>query len=69
MRIASGFTTGIISNLVRRLVRKKAGYDIDILLNSMDVSIKDGKTHVHLDLDATMEKDELLKLLKNIGLN
>ena len=27
-----------------------------------------GKTHVHLDVDAELEKEELVKILKKIGL-
>lgn len=69
MKIVSGFTRGIISKLVRVLLRKKLGYDIDIQLNKIDVTIVDGKSHVHLDLDAELEKEELLKLLKKVGLN
>lgn len=69
MKIVSGFTRGIISKLVRVLLRKKLGYDIDIQLNKIDVTIVDGKPHVHLDLDAELEKEELLKLLKKVGLN
>lgn len=69
MKIVSGFTRGIISKLVKVLLRKKLGYDIDIQLNKIDVTIVDGKSHVHLDLDAELEKEELLKLLKKVGLN
>ena len=32
------------------------------------MDVIDGKTHVHLDVDAELEKDELMKILKNIGL-
>ena len=69
MKIVSGFTKGIVSKIVRMVLRKKMGCDANILLNELNVSINDGKTHIHLDLDAELEKEELLKLLKNIGLN
>lgn len=69
MKIVSKFTTNVISKLVKMVLRKKFGYDVDIQLNEIKTTITDGKTHVHLDVDAELDKEELLKILKNIGLN
>lgn len=69
MKIVSKFTRGIISKAVRMIVHKKTGYDIDIQLNNVIVTIVDGKAHLHLDADAEVDKDELTKVLKSIGLN
>lgn len=69
MKIVSKFTRGIISKAVRMIVHKKTGYDIDIQLNNVAVAIVDGKAHLHLDVDAELDKDELAKVLKSIGLN
>lgn len=69
MKIVSKFTRGIISKAVRMIVHKKTGYDIDIQLNDVAVTIVDGKAHLHLDVDAELDKDELAKVLKSIGLN
>lgn len=69
MNIVSKFTTNMISKLVKMVLRKKLGYDVDIQLNEIKTTITDGKTHVHLDVDAELDKEELLKILKNIGLN
>lgn len=69
MKIESKFTTNMISKLVKMVLRKKLGYNIDIQLNEIRTTITDGKTHVHLDVDAELEKEELVKILKNIGLS
>lgn len=69
MKIVSKFTTNMISKLVKMVLRKKLGYNVDIQLNEIKTTITDGKTHVHLDVDAELEKEELMKILKNIGLN
>lgn len=69
MKITSAFTRNIVSRLIRRIVRKKTGYDIDIRLSEFAITIINGKTHVHLDVDAELEKDELMKILKTNGLN
>jgi len=68
MKIVSKFTTNIISKLVARMLRKKLGYEVDIQLNEVKTTVTDGKTHIHLDVDAELEKEELLKILKSIGL-
>ncbi len=69
MRIVSKFTRGIISKAIKMLIRKKTGYNIDIQLNEAITTISDGKTHLHLDIDAELDKNELMNILKNIGLN
>ena len=68
MKIVSKFTTNMISKLVKMVLRKKLGYNIDIQLNEIKTTITDGKTRVHLDVDAELEKEELMNILKKIGL-
>ena len=46
----------------------KFDYDVKLNLNDVKATVVDGKTHVHLDIDADLEKDELTKILKSIGL-
>ena len=69
MRIVSKFTRGIISKAIKMVISKKTGYNIDIQLNEAITTISDGKTHLHLDVDAELDKDELMSILKSIGLN
>lgn len=69
MKVISGFTRGILSKLVMRLLKKKFDCDINVQLNEINVSVVDGKSHIYLDLDAELEKDELVKILKRAGLN
>ena len=69
MNIVSKFTTMMISRIVRKVLRKKLGYDVGIRLNEIKTTIADGKTHIHMDIDAELSKEELLKILKNVGLD
>lgn len=69
MRIVSKFTRGIISKAIKMLIHKKTGYNVDIQLNEAITTISDGKTHLHLDIDAELDKNELINILKSIGLN
>lgn len=69
VRIVSKFTRSVISKLLKMTLHKKLGYNIDIQLNEVNATVTDGKTHVHLDVDAELDKDELIKILKTIGLD
>lgn len=69
MNIVSKFTTVMISKIAKKILRKKLGYNVDIQLNEIKASIADGKTHIHLDVDAELSKEELMKILKSIGLD
>lgn len=69
MKIVTKFTRGLISKLLKMILQKKLGYDIGIQLNEMNVTINDGKAQVHLNVDAELNKDELTKILKSIGLD
>ena len=47
MKIVSKFTTNMISKLVKMVLRKKLGYDIDIQLNEIKTTITEiGRAHV-----------------------
>lgn len=68
MRLESKFTTGLVSKIARKVIHDKLGYDVDIRLNKLRTTVIEEKTHVHLDVDLELTKEELDKLLKSIGL-
>ena len=68
MKIVSKFTTGIISRMLKAYLKKKFGYDIDIQLNEFKAVVANGRSTVHLDIDACMGADEMDKFLKSVGL-
>lgn len=68
MNIVSKFTTGLISKIARTVIKKKLGYEIGIKLNELRITNTDGKTHLHLSADAELSKEEILKLISDIGI-
>lgn len=68
MKIESKFMTGIASRFIKKAVCNKLGCNMDIQLNRFRTTVLDDKTHVHLDVDLELTKDELNKLMKSIGL-
>ena len=68
MKISSKFMRNLIAKLVKKTVKKKVGCDVDVQLNELAATVTDGTTHVHLSVDAELNKDELTKILGMIGL-
>lgn len=68
LKIVSQFTKGIISKIIRSFITKKIGGDIGISIQDINVSIDDNKAKIHIDVDAEIDKNELKKIIKNIGL-
>ena len=64
MKIVSKFTRGIISKALKMVIHKKTGYNVDIQLNEITTTIADGKTHLHVDVDAEIGKEELINIKK-----
>ena len=65
MNNVSKFTTGIISQILKTIIRKKLGYNIDISINNIKATVDDGITSLHLDVDADMSKEELTRMIKD----
>lgn len=68
MRINSKFTRAIVSTLLKKVVKKKFGYNADIILNELAITIDDGKAHAHVSADVDLGKEEFVKILQNVGL-
>ena len=68
MKIKSGLMTGIVSKLIKRSIKKHLGCEMDITIQDLSLLSNDEKTHIHISVDGMMTKDEIKKLLKEIGL-
>lgn len=68
LKIVSQFTKSIISKIIRSFITKKIGGDIGISIQDINVSIDDDKAKIHIDVNAEIDKNELKKIIKNIGL-
>ena len=64
MILESEFVRGIISKLIRRAVKKKYGYEIDVSIDKVNATYSNGKMNVQLGLSTELTKEELWKILK-----
>ena len=68
VKIGSKLMRNLIAKLVKRAIRKNVGYDVDIQLNDLNATIIDGTAHIHVCVDAEINKDEFTKILGSIGI-
>lgn len=66
LNLSSKFMRGIVTKLIAKAIYKKTGYRIDVVLNSVTVKVIDGKAHIHADVDAEIDNNELLKIVSTI---
>lgn len=65
MNIVSKFTTNMISKIVTKILKQKLGYNVEVKMNEIKISIDDGKAHIHLNVDAEIDNSELTRIVKD----
>lgn len=66
LNLSSKFMRGIVTKIISKAVYKKTGYKIEIDLNNINVEVVNGKAYIHVDADAEIDNDELMKIVKTI---
>lgn len=69
LNITTAFMKNLIAKTIAKMIRKKLGYSLDILLNQIEIKATDGKIRIHIDADAVTTNDDLLKMIKSAGLD
>lgn len=64
LKLSTKFMRGLVAKLIRKVIHQKTGYNIDILLNEIDVQVIDGRARIHVNVDAEIDEKEFLKITK-----
>lgn len=64
MKISSKFTRMLLSKMIKGVLHKKLGYNIDIQLNELNACVLEEKAHIHISIDADISKKDLMELIK-----
>ena len=66
MVIRTGFMKNLIAKIMKRTIKKKLGYEVDLDISDLEVTFDDGtgKAVIHLNTKVTMDKTELKKIMK-----
>lgn len=64
MKIQSKWLTKLVSKYLMRYIKKAFGYDVNIEIGSVYVSVDDDDmAHLHLEVNADVNKDDFEKIL------
>ena len=62
------FMRKVVSKLISKTIKSKAGYEVDVQLGELNVSFEDGEITVKANLEAKLNKEEFMRILKSQGL-
>ena len=62
----SGWVKTLIALAIKIGMSKKAGIKADLDINDLKISDDESGVRLHLDLDVTMNRDELERLIKSL---
>lgn len=65
LALSTKFMRGIVTKILAKAIYKKTGYHVDIRLNEVKAETHDGKISLHMDIDAEMNSEDLVKILKS----
>ena len=68
LALSTRFMKNLVTKILTKAIFKKTGYEIGIQINKIEAETHHGKVSVHLDIDAEMNSEDLMKILKNGGL-
>ncbi len=67
MKITSSFARRMVAKMIRKGLKKGLGYDIDVDLNNLYISIDDSNVaHIHVDANAKILKKDLEQIVDSI---
>ena len=64
MKFDSDFSTKLMSKYLKRQIKKKTGFDVDVKIGSVYLSVDDGDTaHISINVKADINKSDLEKIV------
>lgn len=63
LNLSTRFMRNMVTKMLARSIKKKYGYQIDILLHELKIEAIDGKIFIHANVDAEMDKADFAKMI------
>ena len=63
--LGTKFMRGIVTKIIAKVILNKTGYHVDIDLNEIRAEVVDGKVHLHMNMDAAIETNDLINIIKS----
>ena len=68
LKLSTKFMRNIVAKLIVKMIYKKTGYKVNIQLNELDINVVDGEAYIFTSVEAKINSNEFVKIVKNIGL-
>lgn len=65
LSLSTKFMKGIVTKIISKAILKKTGYNINIQLNEIKLETVDGKVCLHADVDAEINNEDFISIIKN----
>lgn len=69
MKLHTKFMKRIVAKAIEKALHRKFGYDVDIQLSDVELSMDEGKINLHIAADASMSQLEMKRILESVGLD
>lgn len=69
LNLTNGIMKSLVTKILRKVIRKKFGCDIEIELNNVHVLHKHGRVFLHVDADVETSQEDFVKLIKQSGID
>ena len=64
IKLSTKFMRGIVAKIASKVIFNKVGIKSDIQLNGISIEKTGDKIHLHLDVDADINEQDLLKIVR-----
>lgn len=66
VKLTTNFMRTIASKMISKAIYKKCGCKVNIHINDLDIWMIDGDTNVRVNVEAKLNSDEFMKIVKSI---
>ena len=66
IKLSTKLMKDLLTRIVRKVIKKKYGCDVCIHLNDLSIELSDGRAYVHLNVDADMNQNDLMKVMNSV---
>lgn len=65
LKLSTKFMRGFVAKQIKKAIFKQTGYQVDIQLNEIAVETKDGRIYIHANVDASLDSEDFVDIIKS----
>ena len=69
IKLRTKFIKKIVSKLLSKAIQSKLGYKINVQIRDLDAELNNGEITLNVNLEAKMDEQEFMKILKSEDLD